>query len=45
MEILADNILTENILKPNDILKISFGKTIKICYDDYNEFKVKRQLI
>lgn len=45
MEILADNILTENVLKPNDILKISFGKTIKICYDDYNEFKVKRQLI
>lgn len=45
MDLLSDNILNETLLKPNDVLKVNFGKKIRICYDDYESFKIKRQLI
>lgn len=45
IEILSDNILNEVSLKQNDVLKVNFGKKIRICYDNYEKFKIKRQLI
>lgn len=44
MEIIYDNNIFDVLLKPNDILKISLGKYIRICYDDYKSLLLKRHL-